>query len=143
MPSPELVSQSRRFPDGGRNLAMVRVSSERDMVRGELMTVNEETPHLSVVIPVFNEEKNIPDLMDRLSRVLRGLGKSFEVIFVDDGSRDSSLELLKKIQEEMKEVRVIAFNRNYGQHAAIFAGFEHTSVEIVITLDADLQNPPE
>ncbi len=107
------------------------------------MTVNEETPHLSVVIPVFNEEKNIPDLMDRLSRVLRGLGKPFEVIFVDDGSRDSSLELLKKIQEEMKEVSVIAFNRNYGQHAAIFAGFEQTSGEIVITLDADLQNPPE
>lgn len=108
-----------------------------------MMAVNAKSPYLSVVIPVFNEEENIRALVDRLFKVLRGWGKAFEVIFIDDGSRDGSLELLKKAQKRKKEITVIAFNRNYGQHAAVFSGFEASSGEIVITLDADLQNPPE
>ncbi|MBW2056587.1 MAG: glycosyltransferase [Deltaproteobacteria bacterium] len=108
-----------------------------------MTAARKRAPYLSVVIPVFNEEENIENLVDRLSTVLRGLGKPFEIIFVDDGSSDASLELLKKAREKMREITVIAFNRNYGQHAAVFAGFEHSSGKIVITLDADLQNPPE
>lgn len=107
------------------------------------MAVNAKNPYLSVVIPVFNEEENIRALVDRLFGVLKRLDQAFEVIFVDDGSRDGSLELLKNAQKKMKEITVIAFNRNYGQHAAAFAGFEASSGKIVITLDADLQNPPE
>ncbi|MFQ6078475.1 MAG: glycosyltransferase [Thermodesulfobacteriota bacterium] len=108
-----------------------------------MMAVETKSPYLSVIIPVFNEEENIEALNSRLLGVLKGLRKAFEVIFVDDGSRDGSLELLKQIQKKTKEIMVIAFNRNYGQHAAVFAGFEHSSGRIVITLDADLQNPPE
>jgi undecaprenyl-phosphate 4-deoxy-4-formamido-L-arabinose transferase len=102
-----------------------------------------ETPSISVVIPVFNEEENIEALAERLLPVLRGLSRAFEVIVVDDGSRDGSLDLLKKIQKEQREMKVIAFNRNYGQHAAVFAGFEQSSGQTIVTLDADLQNPPE
>lgn len=107
------------------------------------MNMNAKELELSVVIPVFNEEGNIETLAERLFRVLNGLGKTFEIIFVDDGSKDSSLQLLQKIQKKSKEIIVIAFSRNFGQHAAVFAGFEHCSGKIIITLDADLQNPPE
>jgi undecaprenyl-phosphate 4-deoxy-4-formamido-L-arabinose transferase len=107
------------------------------------MAKKSTTPYLSVVIPVFNEEENIEQLSGRLFPVLKELGKGFEVIFVDDGSVDRSLELLQGFQQRMDHVTVVAFNRNYGQHAAIFAGFERSSGEIVVTLDGDLQNPPE
>lgn len=103
-------------------------------------------PFLSIVIPIFNEEENIPSLWKRLKIVMNNFsqnGKSWEVIFTDDGSRDTSLELLKEIAQEDARVSVIEFNRNYGQHSAIFGGFSHSKGDIVITLDADLQNPPE
>src|SRR5574341_2000142 len=73
-------------------------------------------PAVSLVIPVYNEEANLEPLYDRLQRVLRGIGRSFEVIFVDDGSRDRSLEILCRLQEKHGQVRVIRLNRNYGQH---------------------------
>ncbi|MGV8056759.1 MAG: glycosyltransferase [Smithellaceae bacterium] len=97
---------------------------------------------LAVVIPVYNEEKNLPLLMDRLLPVMQGLGKSFEIILIDDGSRDNSLVLLKEFAKN-ERVKVVELTRNYGQHAAIMAGFSICSSEIVITMDADLQNPPE
>jgi undecaprenyl-phosphate 4-deoxy-4-formamido-L-arabinose transferase len=97
---------------------------------------------VAVVIPVYNEEKNLPALMQRLMPVMQGLGKSFEIIFIDDGSRDNSLEILKSFTEN-SPVRVVELTRNYGQHAAIMAGFSITQADIVITMDADLQNPPE
>jgi len=102
-----------------------------------------KTPYLSVVIPVFNEEDNIRGLSGRLKKVLTDMGCSYEIIFIDDGSTDRSLEILKKCQNEFYGITIIEFNRNYGQHAAIFAGFERSTGEIVVTLDADLQNPPE
>ncbi|MEI6632992.1 MAG: glycosyltransferase [Chlamydiota bacterium] len=98
---------------------------------------------LSVVIPVYNEEENIPELSRRLTDALEKLGMRYEVILVDDGSRDRSIELLSGIARRDPRIRLIEFNRNYGQHAAIFAGFAHSRGEIVVTLDADLQNPPE
>jgi len=100
-------------------------------------------PYLSVVVPIFNEADNIPTLHQRLSDALQGLGKPYEIVYVDDGSRDESLELLKSVVAQDPQVKVVELMRNYGQHAAILAGCEQTQGEIVITLDADLQNPPE
>jgi undecaprenyl-phosphate 4-deoxy-4-formamido-L-arabinose transferase len=101
-------------------------------------------PQLSVVIPVFNEESNLPALFARLYPVLDGLGRSYEIIFTNDGSHDRSFELLQAQHARRPDVtRVIDFNANYGQHMAVMAAFERVRGSVVITLDADLQNPPE
>jgi undecaprenyl-phosphate 4-deoxy-4-formamido-L-arabinose transferase len=101
-------------------------------------------PRLSVVIPVYNEEEVLPALFARLYPALDLLGATYEVIFVNDGSGDRSAALLRQQFQERPEVtRVILFNGNFGQHMAILAGFEHCRGERVVTLDADLQNPPE
>ena len=101
-------------------------------------------PQLSVVIPVYNEEPNLPSLFARLYPVLDGLGRPYEVIFTNDGSADRSFALLKAQFAARPDVtRVIDFNANYGQHMAIMAAFERVRGDIVVTLDADLQNPPE
>ncbi|MGD1148453.1 MAG: glycosyltransferase [Thermoanaerobaculaceae bacterium] len=100
-------------------------------------------PFLSVVVPVYNEEENLPELLPRLRAALDALGKSYEVVLVNDGSRDRSLELLREAAARDPHIVVIDFNRNYGQHSAVFAGFEEARGEIIVTLDADLQNPPE
>lgn len=97
---------------------------------------------ISLVIPVYNEEANLPRLVERLRSVMQKMGKSYEIIFVDDGSRDNTLSILKSFLTH-PEVRVVELTRNYGQHAAIFSGFSLVQGDIVITLDADLQNPPE
>ena len=103
-----------------------------------------EKPQLSVVIPVFNEEAGLPALFDRLYPALDALGTSYEVIFVNDGSRDRSAALLRQQWERRPDTtRVVLFNANYGQHLAIIAGFERCRGERVVTMDADLQNPPE
>ena len=100
--------------------------------------------YLSVVIPVFNEEKNLTKLVERVSKTLDAGGKSWELILVDDGSRDKSRALLAQLQKKKpSRLRVILLNRNYGQHMAIIAGFEQVRGEVIVTLDADLQNPPE
>jgi undecaprenyl-phosphate 4-deoxy-4-formamido-L-arabinose transferase len=101
-------------------------------------------PYISVVIPVYNEEDNLAELGARLMRVLTAAGRSFEIILVDDGSQDRSWELLTKLHQTHPEhIRVVQFNRNFGQHAAIFAGFQAARGQVMVTLDADLQNPPE
>jgi undecaprenyl-phosphate 4-deoxy-4-formamido-L-arabinose transferase len=101
-------------------------------------------PELSVVIPVYNEEASLPALFARLYPVLDGLGRPYEVIFVNDGSRDRSAALLRgQFQSRPDVTRVVLFNANYGQHLAIIAGFERCRGERIVTLDADLQNPPE
>jgi undecaprenyl-phosphate 4-deoxy-4-formamido-L-arabinose transferase len=100
-------------------------------------------PHISVVIPVYNEESNLERLLTRLYPVMEEMGKPFEIIFTDDGSRDRSLAILREKSAEMPEIRIIEFNGNFGQHMAILAAFEQCSGDIIITLDADLQNPPE
>jgi len=102
-------------------------------------------PYLSVVIPVFNEEDNIERLWERLSKVLRESydSKGWEVVMTDDGSRDGSLAMLLEIAAAEPCVKVVEFSRNYGQHAAIFAAFAQSAGRVVVTMDADLQNPPE
>lgn len=106
--------------------------------------VNQQDMEVSIVIPVYNEEAVLPQLFDRLYPVLDSIERSYEVIFVDDGSRDRSAALLREQYQARPEVtRVICLRANAGQHAAILAGFEYSSGKAVITLDADLQNPPE
>lgn len=101
-------------------------------------------PQLSVVIPVFNEEANLPTLFARLFPVLDALGRPYEVVFTNDGSADRSFALLSAQHAALPDVvRVIDFNANYGQHMAIMAAFERVRGEVIVTLDADLQNPPE
>lgn len=98
---------------------------------------------ISVVIPVMNEESSLKILYSRLKEVLAGLGKSYEIIFVDDGSTDGSFKILESIAKQTEEVRVISFRTNFGQTAALSAGFKYAGGDIIITLDADLQNDPE
>jgi undecaprenyl-phosphate 4-deoxy-4-formamido-L-arabinose transferase len=105
--------------------------------------VSAPRPHVSAVIPVYNEEANLPELNERMTKALDSTGKSWELIYVDDGSADKSLDLLTDYAAKDKRIRSVEFNRNYGQHAAVFAGLAETRGEIVVTLDADLQNPPE
>jgi undecaprenyl-phosphate 4-deoxy-4-formamido-L-arabinose transferase len=101
------------------------------------------SPVLSIVIPVFNEALSLVALHQRLARTLATIGRPSEIIFVDDGSRDESADVLRTLRGRDAAVRVIRFNRNYGQHAALLAGMERARGEIIVTLDADLQNPPE
>lgn len=99
---------------------------------------------LSVVVPIYNEEDNIELLLERLIPSLKKLNRTFEVVFVNDGSQDQSLELLLEGQKKHTGfIRIIDFKKNYGQHMAIIAGFDNVKGDIVVTIDADLQNPPE
>lgn len=98
---------------------------------------------LSLVIPIYNEQENLPILMEAINAVLPPLKRSWEVIFVDDGSRDSSLEVLRTFAKDEPEcVRVISFRRNFGQTAAIAAGIDYAQGDIIVLLDADMQNDP-
>jgi len=99
---------------------------------------------VSIVVPVFNEAENLPALQARLLAVMDGLGRSYEIVFTNDGSTDASGAILAGLVEARPDVvRVIDFDRNYGQHMAIMAAFEHARGAVMVTLDADLQNPPE
>lgn len=101
-------------------------------------------PHLSVVIPVYNEAANLPELLRRCVAACASIGKRFEILFVDDGSRDGSRAILERAARDYEgRVFVVLLNRNYGQHAAILAGFAEARGKWIATLDADLQNPPE
>ena len=101
------------------------------------------TKLISIVIPVFNEDSNIHELYRRLGKVVMTLDDSYEVIFVDDGSKDRTLDLLKEICDKDKQVKVVSFSRNFGHQIAITAGMEYASGDAVIVMDADLQHPPE
>jgi undecaprenyl-phosphate 4-deoxy-4-formamido-L-arabinose transferase len=101
-------------------------------------------PEISIVIPVYNESANLGLLFDRLTAVADKMGRRIEIVFTDDGSKDNSLAILKGFVEKRPDlIRVVEFDRNYGQHMAVMAGFETARGEIIVTLDADLQNPPE
>jgi undecaprenyl-phosphate 4-deoxy-4-formamido-L-arabinose transferase len=100
-------------------------------------------PDFSIVIPVFNEEACLAELLERVLATCRPLGRSFELVLIDDGSSDRSAELISVAAQAESEVVAVLLNRNYGQHAAVFAGLCQSRGEVVITLDADLQNPPE
>jgi glycosyltransferase involved in cell wall biosynthesis len=99
--------------------------------------------NLSLVVPVFNEEQNLPLLFEAVKNTLDALPRTWELVFVDDGSEDGSLQVLKRLAHDHPDhVRVVVLRRNYGQTAAIVAGFDHSQGDIIILLDADLQNDP-
>jgi len=103
-----------------------------------------QTPEISVVIPVYNEEAGLQALFDRLYPALDRLNRSYEIVFINDGSKDRSPAILRQQFQLRPDVtRVILFNGNFGQHKAILAGFAYSRGQRIITLDADLQNPPE
>jgi glycosyltransferase involved in cell wall biosynthesis len=99
-------------------------------------------PYLSVVIPVFNEQENVKPLAEELLAVLHSLNRAFEVIFIDDGSTDSSAQILKELQSSSSGIRLIRFRRNCGQTAAFDAGIRAALGEVIVTMDADMQNDP-
>ena len=96
---------------------------------------------ISIVIPVYNEEKNLERLFKRIVPVMDSLKRDYEIVLVDDGSTDRSLAILLKHADEC--IKIVELTKNYGQHAAVFAGFENSRGDVIITMDADLQNPPE
>src|SRR4029077_10696819 len=105
------------------------------------MTYN---PYISIVIPVHNEQEVLEELYTRLTSALDKIGKTYEIILTNDGSTDNTSKMLQELHRRRpQQIRVIEFNGNFGQHMAIMAGFEKVRGEIVITMDADLQNPPE
>lgn len=99
-------------------------------------------PYLSVVIPVYNEEASLPFLLPALYESLGKLGHPFEVILVNDGSTDRSLCVARELSDKFPDTKIVAFKRNYGQTAAIMAGIEYSTGEILISIDADMQNDP-
>lgn len=100
--------------------------------------------HVSITVPVYNEERCLAELVSRCVAAAQQTGRSWELILIDDGSVDRSPALIRQaVADHPDHVRGVLLNRNYGQHSALLAGFEHARGEIVITLDADLQNPPE
>lgn len=98
---------------------------------------------ISIVLPVYNEENSLPELHVRLVKVLEQTGKSWEILYVDDGSTDDSQDLLKEFHQKNKKAKILRLRHNYGQQSAVMAGFKHARGNIIITLDADLQNIPE
>ena len=98
---------------------------------------------LSLVIPVYNESGNLLELYERILKVLETLNKDYEIIFINDGSQDDSLDVLKNIQKNNERIVIINFRRNFGQTAAFAAGFDHASGDIIVTMDSDLENSPE
>ena len=103
----------------------------------------EKAPEISIVVPIYNEAPNLRPLVEKVCDVMHSLGRSFELILVDDGSTDESREILQSLKEENRELRILFFRRNFGQSAAMTAGFDHARGGIVVSMDGDLQNDPE
>lgn len=106
------------------------------------MDASETTLDLSIVLPVYNEAGSLVSLIPELTAVLRQLGRSYEIIAVDDGSSDDSVAVLRRLQEQESHLRIVQFRRNFGQTAAFAAGFDYARGAIIVTLDADGQNDP-
>ncbi len=114
------------------------------MMENQQSTIDNQQSTISIVIPVFNEEENLEELLERCLNTCTGMERDFEIILVDDGSSDQSRNMITKAAEQNPgRIVGLLLNRNYGQHSAIMAGFAEARGDIVITLDADLQNPPE
>ena len=119
----------------------------RDQQHGAMLTMDwpatpTPAPELSVVVPIYDEEDSIPSLYERLTGVLSTMGMRYEIIAVDDGSHDRSFALLRDLARADQRLRVVRFRRNFGQTAAFTAGFERARGDVVVTIDADLQNDP-
>ncbi|GAI37658.1 unnamed protein product, partial [marine sediment metagenome] len=103
---------------------------------------NKSQKELSVIIPLFNEEKSLGSLYGELKSALKNFGKSYEIIFVDDGSKDNSWSVLERLHAADKDIRGIQFRKNSGKAAALSAGFKHAEGKVIVTMDADLQDDP-
>jgi dolichol-phosphate mannosyltransferase len=128
--------------------AMMRSNQARSFGGGlyerqRLITEAFSPPELSVIVPVYNEEDNVAPMCADLLRVLRGMNVRFEIIVVNDGSKDGSKANLTAIAAETPELKIVDFRRNYGQTAAMMAGIDHASGKVIVSIDADLQNDPE
>ncbi len=99
--------------------------------------------NISIVIPLLNEEESLPELASWIGRVMKENGFAYEILFVDDGSKDRSWEIIERLQKENSCIKGIKFRRNYGKAAALNVGFSHASGQVVFTMDADLQDSPE
>ncbi|ESA35869.1 glycosyl transferase [Leptolyngbya sp. Heron Island J] len=118
-----------------------KLTSEQSTAEPSIQPARSEI-YLSIVIPIYNEVDNLTNLIDQVAGVLELCSYSYEIICVDDGSRDGSTELLQKLAAIRPELRAILFRRNYGQTAAMAAGFEYAQGQVIVTLDGDLQNDP-
>ncbi len=107
------------------------------------MNIEENAIDISVVIPIYNEAPNVEELVDRIRSVLLDYGKTFEIILVDDGSNDGTRDILRKLAQKTPELKVILFRRNFGQSAAMTAGFDYAKGKIIVSMDGDLQNDPK
>lgn len=131
-----LFKTELRFSDQSFKIAPLRIIEQFGQ------RLSREKIGLSIVVPVYNEEDNIPVLYKELATALKTLKQDYEIIFIDDGSTDGSRQALAGLSSNDKRVKVIFFRRNYGQTAALGAGFKYARGEVVVTLDADLQNDP-
>src|SRR5690349_20929783 len=102
-----------------------------------------EKPEISVIIPIYNEEKNISLLLDRLYKTIKPLNTSYEFIFINDGSKDSSINLIKELSKNDEHIKFIDLSRNFGHQIAVSAGLDRARGNIIVIIDADLQDPPE
>ena len=107
------------------------------------MKDNKEKPKIAVIIPCYNEEDNVKAVYDRLTEVLNSTNYQYDLIFIDDGSKDNTLNELLKLYEKDHKVKIIAFSRNFGKEIALSAGLDYADADAVIPFDADLQHPPE
>jgi glycosyltransferase involved in cell wall biosynthesis len=101
-----------------------------------------EQPAISIVVPVYNEEDSLLPLYEQIKRICESLRRSYEIVFTDDGSRDRTFELLEEVHKQDPMVKIFRFRRNFGQTAAMAAGFDHARGDIIISMDGDLQNDP-
>src|SRR5437660_9963064 len=116
--------------------------TEEMALKEQRISSDRSTPEVSIFLPVFNEEPNLRPLHEKLDRALRQLGRTAEIIYVDDGSSDGSLNVLREMAASDSRVRVIALRRNYGQTPAMAAGIHAARGRVLIPMDADLQNDP-
>ncbi|MDX9869729.1 MAG: glycosyltransferase [Candidatus Cloacimonadales bacterium] len=140
-----LVSNNTTIPNGAIHIELSDKIYEIDPFNmiSNIGKVDIDNIDISVVIPIMNERKNLPILYDKLKNVLGELKQRYEIIFVDDGSRDGSTEYLRNLSLSETNVVLIQFRRNYGQTAALSAGFAYANGHVIITMDGDLQNDPD
>lgn len=141
LPSSPMPSDATNGPSPPAPPAALDAAAREEVLR-KREELRRERPALSLVIPVFDEEENLPRLHAEITEHVGGMGVPYEVVYVDDRSRDRSIEVLRGLHASDPHVRVIRFRRNFGQTPAMSAGFQHSRGRVVVTLDADLQNDP-
>src|SRR5215216_3866419 len=121
----------------------MKILDDQEILKQQaLVSAANDSPEVSVFLPVYNEEPNLRPLHAKLDEALKALGRSAEIVYVDDGSTDGSLKILREIAPMDPRVRVVALRRNYGQTAAMAAGIDAATGKVLIPMDADLQNDP-